>query len=345
MISGVIAARGVMRGGGRAGRAGRALAGFLALALAMAPAPGRGQDIYIPSNSGNITIPGVSQVTCADICGEDGQNCSPGSVVQVDGVTCTGGGADGKKSTHCTEESLAVEHDVSTGETPSSFSFKSLGCECATKHGVTYLSCPSGADASNGDIGKATDFRYAKLNDMNFNGANLNGARFEHANCKGCTFVGAKMRDADMSYAKMGGSDFSQANLEDADLGYMMANGANFTAANLEEAHAEYAHFNRGSFIGASMSDFDSDYGHFNGADLSGAVLTGASLNYAVLKGVDISGAQLDDADLGFANLKGAVGFESATCSGADFTFMTCPSGKSVSVFQESCDPSESCAD
>merc|ERR1712162_67299 len=214
------------------------------------------------------------------------------------------GGADGKKSTHCTEESLAVEHDTSTGETPSSFSFKSLGCECATKHGIAYLSCPSGADASNGDIGKAADFRHAKLNDMKFNGANLGGARFEHANCKGCSFVGAKMRDADMSYAKMGGS-----------------------------------------FIGASMSDFDSDYGHFNRADLSGAVLTGASLNFAMLKGVDFSGAQLDDADLRYANLKRAVSFESAMCSNADFSFMTCPSGKSVGVFQDRCDPSESCAD
>ena len=340
MISGVIAARGVMGGGGGAWRA---LAGFLALALAMAPAPGRGADLYIPNNTGNITA--GENVTCADVCGENGQNCSPGSVVQVDGVWCTGGGADGKKSTHCTEESLAVEHDTSTGETPSSFSFKSLGCECATKHGIAYLSCPSGADASNGDIGKAADFRHAKLNDMKFNGANLGGARFEHANCKGCSFVGAKMRDADMSYAKMGGSDFSQANLEAADLGYMMANGANFTAANLEEAHAEYAHFNGGSFIGASMSDFDSDYGHFNRADLSGAVLTGASLNFAMLKGVDFSGAQLDDADLRYANLKRAVSFESAMCSNADFSFMTCPSGKSVGVFQDRCDPSESCAD
>ena len=62
------------------------------------------------------------------------------------------------------------------------------------------------------------------------------------------------------------------------------------------------------------------------------------------MEGADLSRANFEGADLSFAGLRGSTGFQSATCSGATFDFMTCPSGKSVGVFQEGCDPSESCA-
>ena len=304
-----------------------------ALVLLLAPAPGHG---------GDITISGSSTTTCADICGENG--CGPGSTVTINGVTCAGGADGGEKSVHCTEESLEKEHSFVDNAMPTTFSFKGLGCECATDGNIVYLSCPSGGDASNGDIGKTIDFRYAKLQNMKFDSANLEEAKFDYAVCKGCSFVGAEMSGADMSFAKMDDSTFSSADLEDADMDFMKANGGNFTAANLKGASADHGKFNGATFTGATMPDFDSDFGQFNGADLSDAVLTDASLTFAAMKDADLSRANLNNADLSNARLSGATGFQSATCSGATFDFMTCPSGKSVGVFQEGCDPSESCA-
>merc|ERR1712072_813440 len=81
----------------------------------------------------------------------------------------------------------------------------------AKDRNMVYLSCPSGVDASSGDIGRTIDFRYAKLENMKFDGANLEKAKFDYAVCKGCSFVGAEMSGADMSFAKMDDSNFSGA--------------------------------------------------------------------------------------------------------------------------------------
>ena len=313
-----------MRGGARAGRAGPALAG--ALALLLAPAPGRGMS------------------SCADACG-NGQ-CQPGSTVIINGVDCMGGGGGGRAadpSVHCTEESLEKEHSFVDNAMPTTFSFKGLGCECVEGKTTVHLSCPSGADASNGDLGKAIDFRYAELPEMKFNGANLKQAKFDYAACQGCSFVGAEMSGTDMSYARMSDSSFFGADLEGASLDYMNFDGGNFTAANMEDANADCGSFKGASFAGATMSNLDGDYGHFNKADLSDAVLEGADLSYARMEGADLSRANFEGADLSFAGLRGSTGFQSATCSGATFDFMTCPSGTSVGVLQNACDPGESC--
>jgi uncharacterized protein YjbI with pentapeptide repeats len=324
-----------MRAGARTERAGPALAGALLLALLLVPAPGQGGDVNI---SGEIN----SSTTCADFCGEN--NCGPETTVTINGERCRGGADGGEKRVHCTEESLEKEHSFIDNAMPTTFSFKGLGCKCAKDRNMVYLSCPSGVDASSGDIGRTIDFRYAKLENVKFDGANLEKAKFDHAVCKGCSFVGAEMSGADMSFAKMDNSNFSGAGLEGAGMDFMKANGGNFTSANLKDVSADHGKFNGASFTGATMSDFDSDFGHFNGADLSDAVLSGASLTFAAMKGADLSRANLDSADLSYAGFSGATGFQSATCSGATFEFMTCPSGKSVGVFQKGCDPSESCA-
>ena len=83
---------------------------------------------------------------------------------------------------------------------------------------VVFVSCPADADASDGLIGTKIDFRYAKLDNMTLEGANLEEAKFDYASCNGCSFAGATLDEADMDYMKASSANFTAATLDGADM-------------------------------------------------------------------------------------------------------------------------------
>ena len=269
-------------------------------------------------------------------------SCGPGSSIIIGGVDCcaaaTGGG--GKPAVHCTAEALGQEIEAADGDAETTpFTFESLGCKCETANNVVFVSCPADADASYGIIGKKIDFRYAQLNNMTLEGANLEDAKFDYASCNGCSFAGAELSNADMDYIKASSANFTAATLDGAEMEYGVFNGASFAGASMDDVDGEYAKFKAAVLTGASMKEADLEYAHFPGADLKNVDLTGADLEYAILSDADLTGAELKNADLSYAKLRGAVGFTDATCSGATWDYTTCPSGKQVGWDDKGCDP------
>ena len=167
---------------------------------------------------------------CISMCGEDGSSCTCGSgggSIIVSGVDCCtfdygsgGGGGGGKpQHVHCTAEALGQEIEAANGDAEAPpFTFESLGCKCETANNVVFVSCPADADASYGLIGTKIDFRYAKLDNMTLEGANLEEAKFDYASCNGCSFAGATLDEADMDYMKASSANFTAATLDGADM-------------------------------------------------------------------------------------------------------------------------------
>ena len=144
----------------------------------------------------------------------------------LNGVDCSkydysGGGSGAKppKHVHCTAEALGQEIEAANGDAEAPpFTFESLGCKCETANNVVFVSCPADADASYGLIGTKIDFRYAKLDNMTLEGANLEEAKFDYASCNGCWFAGATLDEADMDYMKASSANFTAATLDGADM-------------------------------------------------------------------------------------------------------------------------------
>ena len=129
-----------------------------------------------------------------------------------------GSGAKPPKHVHCTAEALGQEIEVANDAEAPPFTFESLGCKCEKADDVVFVSCPADADASYGVIGTKIDFRYAKLDNMTLEGANLEEAKFDYASCNGCSFAGATLDEADMDYMKASSANFTAATLDGADM-------------------------------------------------------------------------------------------------------------------------------
>jgi uncharacterized protein YjbI with pentapeptide repeats len=120
----------------------------------------------------------------------------------------------------------------------------------------------------------------AKLNGVDFSGANLSGAGFVMADLAGAKLSGADLSKAILGKAILLFAELSEANLSGADL-----TEANFIGANLSGANLSGADLTMANLTMANLS----------GADLSGADLSGANLTRAVLVDTDLRGAKLRD--------------------------------------------------
>lgn len=183
-------------------------------------------------------------------------------------------------------------------------------------------------------------------------GADLTGARLDHADLRrahldGATLQGAWLYRADLSAAKLNGAmamnaQLEEANLEDALLRdaflsgaslrrarlaravmpLLKAGGADFERADLSRAILKSAHLEKALLRGASLVMADLDRAKLGGADLTAADLSRAALHGADLKRAVLAQANLQDADLRDAKLREAdlrgADLRRANLSGAD---------------------------
>ncbi|KAB8331047.1 hypothetical protein SD80_026195 [Scytonema tolypothrichoides VB-61278] len=164
--------------------------------------------------------------------------------------------------------------------------------------------------------GQRTFFR-VKLQNANFQGANLRGINIWGANLKGANLQGANFEGSDLSGVNFEGSDLSGANFEGANLKYSKLIKANFANANL--AHTNFdlawlleANFSQANLTGASLKTPFMGGANFSQANLNRANLEDACKHWKspdnpywddelfdlVTSSINFSGASLKEADL-----------------------------------------------
>jgi len=139
------------------------------------------------------------------------------------------------------------------------------------------------ADLRNADIAAVID----DLENINFEGAHLEGANLENVNLAGAYLTGAHLEGANLA-----GAYLTQAHLE----------GADFSGANLDNSFFDnISNFNGTRFIDANCFSINLDASTLRGADFRGADFIETDL-----QGVDFRGAHLEEAHFIDANLEGA---------------------------------------
>ena len=173
---------------------------------------------------------------------------------------------------------------------------------------------------------KDQDLSFAKLQNVDLRGANLEGADLGDADLSSAKLAGANLRNADLSgadlcyaimenamleyanlrHAKMQRTDLSNANLTDACL--IDANlhiailfktvlvRAKLTNANTEGVYVRNANFDGAELIGANLRDCDLNHSNLRDAVLFAADLQNASLIGTDLEGADLRGAYMEGA-------------------------------------------------
>jgi uncharacterized protein YjbI with pentapeptide repeats len=153
-------------------------------------------------------------------------------------------------------------------------------------------------------------------------GPNLRGAMLQDADFRGARLKGAKLGDASLSGADLSAADLRGANLQQAILDGATLEGADARGAVLRSVSARGAHLAHAELGSARASCavfYDVD---LTGADLSHATLCAAFLQKARLVDADMSGADLRAADLSGADLTGAD-LRGARLDGAAYTRTT----------------------
>ena len=136
-----------------------------------------------------------------------------------------------------------------------------------------------------------TEWRMARLKDLELAGAELAGADLSAATMDGCN-----LREADLQ-----GAQLYQVGLEAADLTASNLSGCTMREAWLLRASLIDAQLQGADLIGTSLQQVTA-----TGANFQNAVLTEADLLLADFSGSDLSGADLSDAKLEATLLTGA---------------------------------------
>lgn len=126
--------------------------------------------------------------------------------------------------------------------------------------------------------------------------------------------------DADLHHASLDGAHLQGASLVRANLRRATLIGAELQDAKLNDASLRRAALQRAQLQGADLSRADLRAADLSGADLTGAILRGAQLEGAILDGTVLDGAELSEARLDDANLRHAqlraTAFDGATLDG-----------------------------
>jgi uncharacterized protein YjbI with pentapeptide repeats len=147
----------------------------------------------------------------------------------------------------------------------------------------------------NGSEGKRADF----------SGADLTGAKFNHAHLEEALFKGAKLSGADFTDAHLKKADFSYAHLELINGICPIAGYTDFSEATLEQANFQRANLTCAYFGGENIEDTSG--ADLRGADFVGSILTRVDFTYANLAGASLKDATLSGADLGHADLEHVI--------------------------------------
>jgi uncharacterized protein YjbI with pentapeptide repeats len=144
-----------------------------------------------------------------------------------------------------------------------------------------------------------------------------------------CSFRGAKLSEVRFNHATLDGCDFSEADcsqgrFEQGKAKGLRAEKATFTGSNLKGTKWPVANLRGSTFTGARMDGMDLsgadlrecnlENANLSETNLKGADLRGANLRYATLSKADLTGAKVAGADFTGANLRDAVGVPVKGC-------------------------------
>jgi len=155
---------------------------------------------------------------------------------------------------------------------------------------------------------KMADLTEAKLQGINFFGANLQDAKLFKANLERANLRQAKLQDAVLGIANLREAILFRANLERAFLCQAKLPDTDLTEANLERTNFGGANLYRAILFRANLER----------ANLRGAILQEAVFSEAKLQGADFGNANLQYAKLLEADLQGA-NLNGVNVQGADF--------------------------
>ncbi|OLT62638.1 pentapeptide repeat-containing protein [Moorena bouillonii] len=169
------------------------------------------------------------------------------------------------------------------------------------------------ANLSEADLSRV-DFTRTKLNGANLAKSILKDANLCEADLRGADLRGADLRGANLNYTKLHRTQIQEAIIDKK--WYLVWDIVNNGAEerDLREADLSEADLSEVNFKNANLSRVDFSSSIFNRADLSWTDLSRANFRKA-----NLAGANFNWADLNNADLSEVQGFDSITCSGANF--------------------------
>lgn len=201
-----------------------------------------------------------------------------------------------------------------------------------------------GLDLSMTDL-EGSDLSESDLRDVNFTGAKLNRANLAKSNLAKANLSGSNMnmaslrmanlREANFCETNLRGADLSEANLDEANLKYTKLHYAKIQKAVIDSKWylvwdivnngTEGRELSKVDLSEADLSEANLKNANLSGTDLSKSILNGSDLSWtdlngAILRKANLAEANFDWADFSEANLSEVRGFDSITCSGANFS-------------------------
>jgi uncharacterized protein YjbI with pentapeptide repeats len=135
---------------------------------------------------------------------------------------------------------------------------------------------------------KGAIFDLASLPNIDFTGAQLQGASLKEASLQGASLDDAQLQGASLFEAQLRSASLIGAQLQGVPLDYAQLQGASLDDAQLQGASLDSAQLQGGSLGGAQLEGATLYSAQLQGASLDGAVLQGASLEYAQLQGASL---------------------------------------------------------
>ncbi len=120
-------------------------------------------------------------------------------------------------------------------------------------------------------------FQVGKLRNMDFSGAKLLGIELEDQDLQGSIFDRATLKKANFRYSKLQETSFVGANLTDVDFGSCKATDASFEDAILRGCRSWHATWLRCNFRGADLTKASFSFANIGGADFRTATLDDVS--------------------------------------------------------------------
>lgn len=195
-----------------------------------------------------------------------------------------------------------------------------------------------------------TDLEGANLCEADLSNANLTGTKLSRANLAKSNLIKANLIKTDLNMANLRMANLREANLCEANLREADIREANFREANLKYAKlhrtqiqkaiidekwylvwdiinkgAEGRELSEADLSEADLSEANFKNGNLSGINLSRSILNGSDLSWTDLSGANfrkanLAGANFDWANFSEADLSEVAGFDSITCSGANFS-------------------------
>ncbi|NRB53166.1 MAG: pentapeptide repeat-containing protein [Saprospiraceae bacterium] len=143
-----------------------------------------------------------------------------------------------------------------------------------------------------------TDFNGINLDGVDITKGNFTEARLNAVSLNKAMAKGTVLKESGLRFAKMEEANFENADMRQCYAPLIWGRGAQFEGANLSgssffSADLREANFKNADLSGAAFAFADLRGANFDGADLTGAYLTGALLDDASFEGAIISGTEM----------------------------------------------------